>query len=130
MDVQKYAWYSANAGESTRPVGTKMPNRFGIFDMMGNVKEWCADRYGADYYAQSPVENPVGPRIGDERVVRGGGFRDDRKGMKVAAREYFSPDMKAEDIGFRVVLDTSRVVPVNEYIELSLEKGGASQSVP
>lgn len=121
MDVRKYGWYSANAGDSTRPSGTKMPNRFGVYDMMGNVKEWCADRYGADYYGSSPAENPAGPRVGGERVVRGGGFQDDRVGLKVALRAHLAPNKKAKDLGFRVVLDTSRRVPVKESIALSLE---------
>jgi formylglycine-generating enzyme required for sulfatase activity len=101
-----------------------MPNRFGVYDMTGNVKEWCADRYGADYYGTSPAENPAGPRLGGERVVRGGGFQQDRKGLKVAVRDRLDPGLKAKDVGFRVVLDTARSVPVKEYIELPLETGG------
>ena len=90
--------------------------------MMGNVKEWCADRYGEDYYGQSPAENPAGPRVGDERVVRGGGFLEDRIGLKVAIRDHLGPNKKARDVGFRVVLDTSRSVPIKEYISVPIEK--------
>ena len=122
MDVKRFAWHSANADGKTRPVGTKAPNRFGVYDLMGNVREWCADRYGPEYYGTSPEKNPAGPRVGGRRVVRGGGFASGRAALKVAVRESLEPGGKAGDLGFRVVLDTSRTIPASEYFELSLEK--------
>ncbi|MDD5729330.1 MAG: formylglycine-generating enzyme family protein [Victivallales bacterium] len=70
----KYAWYRGNSREKVHPVGTKRPNPFGLFDIYGNVLEWCNDFYGQDYYAQSPVKNPRGPDSGSKRVLRGGSW--------------------------------------------------------
>ncbi len=66
------AWYGANSGDSTHPVGQKQPNAWGLFDMLGNVREWVADNYTRDYYANSPAADPTGPAPG--AGGRGGGF--------------------------------------------------------
>lgn len=73
-DVGRYAWYQDNSGSKTHPVGTKMPNGLGIYDMSGNVWEWCEDWYDANYYAESPTINPQGPSTGQYRVLRGGSW--------------------------------------------------------
>ena len=69
--VGDYAWYIGNSSGTTHPVGTKPPNSYGLYDMMGNVYEWVADWYGEDYYAKSPLRNPAGPAEGRARVLRG-----------------------------------------------------------
>jgi serine/threonine protein kinase len=70
-----YAWFADNAGSKTHPVGEKKPNLLGLFDMHGNVPQWCWDRYQADYYLTAgKVIDPVGPGVGDIRVYRGGGW--------------------------------------------------------
>ncbi len=83
-----YAWYAANSGERPHPVGQKKPNAFGLFDMSGNVAEWCLDQYAPDFYGRSPAINPV-LLPGDRRypdVARGGSWADDAKELRSAAR--------------------------------------------
>ncbi len=70
----QYAWYSANSGSKTHPVGEKKPNAFGLHDMHGNVWEWCWDGYDANYYGQSRAKDPRGPEAAVPRVFRGGSW--------------------------------------------------------
>jgi formylglycine-generating enzyme required for sulfatase activity len=70
-----FAWFEKNAGGHPQPVGQKKPNAWGLYDICGNLWQWCNDFYGVEYYAQSPKENPRGPKEGDSRVVRGGAWK-------------------------------------------------------
>ena len=73
--LKDYAWFDKNSGAKPRPVGQKLPNPWGLYDMYGNVWEWCNDFYKVDYYQEAPQENPKGPKTGDNKVVRGGAWK-------------------------------------------------------
>jgi formylglycine-generating enzyme required for sulfatase activity len=107
-DLGEYAWYSANAGKKTQPVAQKKPNAWGLYDMQGNVAEWCNDCYEADYYRKGPVGNPRGPDDGEKYVLRGGSWTTGAEGCRAMARVGENPGFQdacfARDaIGFRCV---------------------------
>jgi len=89
-------------GETTE-VGSFPPNAFGIYDMHGNVLEWCADIYSSDYYKSSPPRNPTGPSTGRGRALRGGAWYGYARGARAAFRSYYSPDLRHNGVGFRLV---------------------------
>jgi formylglycine-generating enzyme required for sulfatase activity len=91
-DLDEVGWFDENSGRKTHPVGQKKANELGIHDMSGNVWEWCQDRYDADYYKNSPADNPKGPASGPYRVLRGGSWLDDPHYARVAYRNYDRPD--------------------------------------
>ena len=76
-DLKIFSWFKENSGGRPRPVGKKLPNPWGIFDVYGNVWEWCNDFYKVDYYQESPEINPKGPDFGDNKVLRGGSWDSD-----------------------------------------------------
>ena len=98
----QYAHCNAIGGTHTHPVGEKRPNAFGLFDMYGNVREWCADPFGEDYYRSSPVDDPVGPTVSSKRVIRGGNWNFDEKLCRSAGRRDHSPEFRSSGLGFRV----------------------------
>jgi sulfatase modifying factor 1 len=94
------------AGKTTKLVGSYPSNTFGLYEMHGNVREWCQDYYAADYYRTSPTVDPQGPSSGSRRVIRGGGFRDRSVLCRSAYRTSLPPERTGEGMtGFRVVLD-------------------------
>jgi acetoin utilization deacetylase AcuC-like enzyme/formylglycine-generating enzyme required for sulfatase activity len=84
--LKDYAWHAENAAAATHPVGQKKPNAWGLYDMHGNVSEWCNDRYAKDYYKQSPDKDPRGPSEGRERVIRGGAWNSSTGSCRSAYR--------------------------------------------
>jgi formylglycine-generating enzyme required for sulfatase activity len=92
----------------TTKVGEYKGNAFGLYDMHGNVQEWCADWYAADYYTKGPKEDPQGPSEGTQRVLRGGGWPSSAMTCRSAFRNHLAPDEKSYTSGFRVVLEVGR----------------------
>ena len=103
-NIDNVAWYDSNSGSTTHPVKGKSPNELGLYDMSGNVWEWCSDWYSSDYYSNSPHNNPQGPSSGSYRVLRGGGWSLNARFCRVAIRNYFGPDYRNFHYGLRLAL--------------------------
>jgi formylglycine-generating enzyme required for sulfatase activity len=127
--LDEIAWYADNSGDETHPAGTKKPNAWGLYDMLGNVREWVEDVYARDYYGNSPATDPAGPQAGQGAngppgrggggfkggfgrggpgrqlpVVRGGAWDNPASFVRLSARyHYYGPTLRVSDIGFRVV---------------------------
>jgi formylglycine-generating enzyme required for sulfatase activity len=96
-------WYDVNSGGQTHPVGQKKPNAWGLFDMHGNVWQWCSDWYGP--YPDAELTDPRGAQTVRDRVLRGGSWRDPAERCRSARRRYSASDARYYSIGFRVVLE-------------------------
>ena len=101
--LDNVAWYWDNSSARKKsPVGAKAPNELGIYDMSGNVREWCGDWYG--HYGSIVVTDPSGPSAGTTRVYRGGGWTYEANDCRVSNRDEAEPIYKIGSLGFRVVL--------------------------
>lgn len=96
------AWYNSNSFISSQPVGTKQPNELGIYDMSGNVLEWCSDWFGN--YTEATQTDPVGPSTGSSRVLRGGCRSHIAQYCRVSDRDSSDPDRCYNNVGFRLAL--------------------------
>ena len=100
-DVNEVAWYFGNSGNLSHPVGQKDPNGAKLYDMAGNVWEWCWDWYGA--FSSGKQSDPKGPASGSRRVVRGGSWVSGASSLRSARRYYYDPGLRGESVGFRVL---------------------------
>lgn len=104
--MDQYAWYRFNADFEIHPAGEKKPNAWGLYDMMGNVWEWCLDWYGP--YPSDMQTDPAGPANGDERVIRGGSWAGRGEWLRSADRGKMPPDKGFHTGGFRIVRSEER----------------------
>lgn len=104
-DIDEVAWYNGNSNETVHVVATKKPNELGIYDMSGNVNEYCSDWYDEDYYKYSPQIDPTGPTYGEWRVVRGGSYNSYEQPLELKWRDCKRPNYGNARHGLRLVLD-------------------------
>jgi len=116
-------WTYSSSGNWKHPVGRKRPNELGLYDMTGNVSEWCQDRYGA--YQLSTLPNPCGADTGSYRVVRGGSYDECNANSHLSVRRWYVPETSAEYIGFRVAF----TLPNDPMMQVQQEEPPLTRSV-
>lgn len=101
-NLNQVGWYESNSGQSTHPVGMKKPNELGIFDMSGNIWEWCSDWTG--HYPETEQTDPKGPEDGTIRIMRGGSWTYDQSFCRVSRRNYISNVIHVSNCGLRLAM--------------------------
>ncbi len=133
-DINEVSWYGNNSDNKTHPVGQKQPNELGLYDMSGNVYEWCQDWFISDFYKYSHFTNPIGPCLGYAKVCRGGCYFNEATHNRISFRGFAETESGYTNIGFRLVLDNvsssidSDVNPMlnsSEFCEMVFVKGGS-----
>ena len=123
-EMDEVGWYVGNGNNTTYPVGQKQSNAWGLYDMHGNVFEWCLDWHGD--YPTSAVTDPTGPEMGSKRIVRGGSWYYSAKNCRSAKRNFGAPDLSGNNVGFRVALAPisieiqSITIPLSDTVNLEL----------
>ena len=114
QNLDNIFWYEQNSGDTTHPVAQKIANNWGLYDMLGNVAEWCRNRYCQDY-PDGPVTDPDPDSYcgSDDRIIRGGCWYWNSMYERAAARTKISPDMHSNRVGFRIVLPPGQFVVIN-----------------
>jgi formylglycine-generating enzyme required for sulfatase activity len=107
--IGDFVWYKENA-TGTQPVKSKLSNELGLYDMSGNVSEWCADWYFNSYSTGGSIHNPTGPASGIAKVVRGGSWNDKAINCRVSKRASLNPTNRSKQIGFRLALSKQRTL--------------------
>ncbi|MBF0545522.1 MAG: SUMF1/EgtB/PvdO family nonheme iron enzyme [Candidatus Riflebacteria bacterium] len=110
-NLNAIAWYDTNSGNSTHPVGEKLSNPWGLYDMIGNVSEWCQDWFDADYYPKSPENDPQGPTSGTKRVRRGGSWGSLSVDCGVSRRYSGPVEARHFNFGFRCLREFPELCP-------------------
>jgi len=125
-----FGWHRQNCGQQTRPVAQKRPNAWGLYDMCGNVWEWCNDRYGSGYYANSPIDDPTGPASGSTRMLRGGSWYHPSKLCRSAVRHAFPADNRNRETGFRVAMSVDVANVPTRSVKPPMEIAGGARPTP
>jgi len=102
-NLDAIGWYCYNSDSKTHPVAGKASNAWGLYDMSGNVYEWCQDWYSSSYYTSSGVTDPTGPSSGSTRVARGGFWSNGARSCRSAIRNSYFPDNRYYSLGFRLL---------------------------
>jgi formylglycine-generating enzyme required for sulfatase activity len=117
--LHQNAWTDTDSHNELHPVGELLANPWGLYDMSGNVWQWCADWYAASYYSESPADDPQGPPAGQERVLRGGSFANPGEYSASGNRGFQDPTARRNNYGLRIVFSATE----GEAIDASQEKG-------
>lgn len=113
-EIESYAWYKDNSDKKWHKSGEKMPNILGIYDIQGNLWEWCSDFYSTYYYKKRSKVNPQGPANGDYKVMRGGSWTDKKETLSVSNRNAVNPTSHKINLGFRIVYDATNAPQLEE----------------